>query len=132
MIENTYRFPGIDRETFDVMWELSAAGSPAEACFLRSRQEEYYTEEAEVQRDPLEFMPDVSSIRRVVQYTILNSSNMFDQVQSDAARLTRPCKGCTWDFFPNCHHRCPSVLELFTGAPLGCWRFHRERDCPAH
>lgn len=67
MIKSTYQFPGIDRETFDVMWELSAPGSPAEACFLRLRQEEYYSEDAEVQRDPLEFMPDVSSIRRVVR-----------------------------------------------------------------
>jgi hypothetical protein len=49
----------MDRETFDVMWKLSAPGSPAEGCFLRLKQEEYYRE-SKAQPDPLEFMPDVS------------------------------------------------------------------------
>lgn len=47
----------IDRETFDIMWKLSAPGCAAEGSFLRIQQEEYYGEE-KAQPDPLEFMPD--------------------------------------------------------------------------
>jgi len=47
----------MDRETFEAMWELSAPGSPAEQCFLRLHQEEYYCEERP-QPDVLEMMPE--------------------------------------------------------------------------
>ncbi|KAF8880070.1 D-amino-acid oxidase [Infundibulicybe gibba] len=32
-----------DRATFDVMWAMSAPGSPAEGCFMRIPQTEYYS-----------------------------------------------------------------------------------------
>ncbi|ESK85652.1 d-amino-acid oxidase [Moniliophthora roreri MCA 2997] len=34
----------IDQETFKVFWELSAPGGPAEHCFMRLQQSEYYHE----------------------------------------------------------------------------------------
>jgi hypothetical protein len=67
VIGATYQFAELDRETFDVMWELSAPGSPAEACFLRLHQEEYYGEE-KTQPDPLAFMPEVSPISCQLYY----------------------------------------------------------------
>jgi hypothetical protein len=62
----------MDRETFDVMWKLSAPGSPAEGCFLRLKQEEYYREDRP-QPDPLEFMPGVSPPARSL-YIILTKT----------------------------------------------------------
>jgi D-amino-acid oxidase len=49
----------MDWETFKTMWELSAPGGPAEGCFLRLTQAEYYPYE-KPKPDALEFMPDVS------------------------------------------------------------------------
>ncbi|KAJ7070310.1 hypothetical protein B0H15DRAFT_968671, partial [Mycena belliarum] len=34
----------MDQETFKTMWELSAPGGPAEGCFLRIREDEYFAE----------------------------------------------------------------------------------------
>jgi len=91
----TDRTSEMDRETFDVMWELSAPGSPAEGCFLRLKQEEYYGEE-KVQPDPLEFMPDVSrSIRRLnIPFTRCHyhrsSSRWYHKTRSF---MKRPCTG---------------------------------------
>ncbi|EGO03581.1 hypothetical protein SERLA73DRAFT_175101 [Serpula lacrymans var. lacrymans S7.3] len=48
---------GIDKETFDVMWELSAPGGAAEGCFLRHTQTEYHGD-ASPSPHWLEFMPD--------------------------------------------------------------------------
>ncbi|KAG5638000.1 hypothetical protein H0H81_002268 [Sphagnurus paluster] len=47
----------MDFETFQMMWELSAPGGPAEKCFLRLNQEEYHCEERP-KPDILEMMPD--------------------------------------------------------------------------
>ena len=49
----------MDRETFDIMWEMSAPGHPAEECFLRGRQEEFYCEEDLALSGPFDHMPDV-------------------------------------------------------------------------
>jgi len=58
----------LDMDTFEVMWDLSAPGGGAEACFLRLNQTEYYREEY-TQPDPLEIMPDVSSSFPVLHAT---------------------------------------------------------------
>lgn len=128
------------------MWKLSAPGCAAEGSFLRIQQEEYYGEE-KAQPDPLEFMPDVCPILRLFDHTTLS---MTSQVQSATARLTRSPKGRARDFFPNYHHRCPSLSELSAVSPLNCrclrhagnssayrsaggrWRisFHRYRGWP--
>lgn len=49
----------LEKETFKTLWELSAEGSPAQRCFIRAKQTEYYTIERE-DPDYLSFMPDVS------------------------------------------------------------------------
>jgi D-amino-acid oxidase len=49
----------LDKDTFKVLWDMSAPGSGAEGCFLRLDQTEYYREQY-TQPDPLETMPDVS------------------------------------------------------------------------
>jgi hypothetical protein len=52
--------PEFDKETFDVMWELSKPGSETEGLFLRAEQKDYF----EVQPDqdiPVEWMPNVRS-----------------------------------------------------------------------
>lgn len=49
----------MDKETFDVMWEMSAPGHPAEDCFLRVRQEEFYCEEDVTLSGPFDGMPEV-------------------------------------------------------------------------
>jgi len=52
--------PELDKETFDVMWEMSKPGSETEGLFLRMDQKDYY----EVQPDqdiPIEWMPNVRS-----------------------------------------------------------------------
>ncbi|EJD46855.1 D-amino-acid oxidase [Auricularia subglabra TFB-10046 SS5] len=51
------RQQGFDRETFKVMWEMSAPGSEAEGCFMRLPQTEYFAE-VRVRPHPLEVMPD--------------------------------------------------------------------------
>ncbi|KZT34543.1 FAD dependent oxidoreductase [Sistotremastrum suecicum HHB10207 ss-3] len=45
----------MDRETFRVMWEMSAG--PAEACFMRIQQTEYYAE-PKAAPNPLDVMPN--------------------------------------------------------------------------
>jgi len=49
----------MDKDTFDEMWEMSAPGHPAEECFLRLPQEEYYCEEDYAQSGPFNEWPDV-------------------------------------------------------------------------
>ena len=46
----------IDRETFDVMWELSAPGAAAEHCFLQVTQTDYLLDGRD---ECLNWMPDV-------------------------------------------------------------------------
>ena len=47
----------LDRETFEVMWEMSAPGGEAEGCFLRISQTDYFYDGRDVH---LDWMPDVS------------------------------------------------------------------------
>lgn len=49
----------MDRETFKVMWDLSA--NEAEGCFMRLPQVEYYYDEKE-NTTSLDVMPNVSII----------------------------------------------------------------------
>jgi hypothetical protein len=49
---------GMDRETFDKMWDMSAEGSETENCFMRLHQTEYYAEGRDDGK-VLEGMPDV-------------------------------------------------------------------------
>ena len=52
--------PGLDKETFDVLWEMSKPGSETEGLFLRIDQKDYY--EVKPDQDiPLEWMPNVRS-----------------------------------------------------------------------
>jgi len=52
----------LERETFDVMWEMANPGSEAESCFLRAPQTEYYTTR---ERDPnlLSFSPSFQYLK---------------------------------------------------------------------
>ncbi|KAF7326371.1 Nuclear export factor [Mycena venus] len=56
----------MDQETFKTMWELSAAGGPAEGCFLRIQEDEYFTEPI-ANPEVLQAMPD---------YKVLPSSSL--------------------------------------------------------
>ncbi|KAG9218144.1 hypothetical protein CCMSSC00406_0008083 [Pleurotus cornucopiae] len=47
----------IDRDTFDVLWEMSAPSSATEGLFLRIPQEEHYYDERP-EPSPLDHMPD--------------------------------------------------------------------------
>ncbi|KAH9941123.1 D-amino-acid oxidase [Epithele typhae] len=49
----------IDRETFDVMWELSAPGSEAEHCFMRVSQTDYLLDGRD---EGLDWMPDFKTL----------------------------------------------------------------------
>ncbi|KAI0336691.1 D-amino-acid oxidase [Cubamyces sp. BRFM 1775] len=49
----------IDRETFEVMWELSASGGPAEHCFYRIPQVDYCLDGRE---EGLDWMPDFKKL----------------------------------------------------------------------
>ena len=51
----------MDRETFKVMWDLSA--NEAEGCFMRLPQVEYYYDEKEG-ASSLEVMPNVSALSK--------------------------------------------------------------------
>jgi len=73
--------PELDKETFDIMWEMSKPGSETEGLFLRIDEKDYY-EVQPVQDIPIEWMPDVSSPRNhhvipstliVVQYRLLRT-----------------------------------------------------------
>ena len=60
----------LDKETFDVMWEMSKPGSETEGLFLRMNQRIHY--EVEPDQDiPVEWMPDV---RSPLNYPRLNLS----------------------------------------------------------
>ena len=48
----------IDRETFDVMWDLSEPGKPTEHCFMRVSQTDYLLDGRD---EGLDWMPDVCS-----------------------------------------------------------------------
>ena len=50
----------MDQETFKTMWELSAPGGPAEGCFLRIQENEYFAEPIATP-EVLQVMPDVRS-----------------------------------------------------------------------
>lgn len=56
-VNNTHS--DMDQETFTRMWEMSAPGSPAERCFLRIDQTEYYVEESMGDQRPIT-MPGVN------------------------------------------------------------------------
>lgn len=58
----------LERDTFDVLWELSKPGSDVEGCLLRTSQTEYYGTDGV--RPPLESMPDVF----ISSMPILNSN----------------------------------------------------------
>ncbi|KAJ7442514.1 D-amino-acid oxidase [Mycena galericulata] len=47
----------MDQETFKTMWELSAPGGPAEGCFLRIHEDEYFAEPI-ANPEVLQAMPD--------------------------------------------------------------------------
>ncbi|KAJ7241025.1 D-amino-acid oxidase [Mycena haematopus] len=47
----------MDQDTFKTMWELSAPGGPAEGCFLRIHEEEYFAEPI-ANPEVLQVMPD--------------------------------------------------------------------------
>lgn len=49
---------GMERETFHVMWELSAPGSDSERCFMRLPQAEYFYD-TQTHPNGMEYMPDV-------------------------------------------------------------------------
>ncbi|KAK7018968.1 nuclear export factor [Favolaschia claudopus] len=51
----------MDQETFKTMWELSAPGGPAEGCFLRIHQEEYYAE-GRANPEVLKVMPEYQAL----------------------------------------------------------------------
>jgi hypothetical protein len=73
--EETYRLPilELEKETFDIMWELSTPGGEAEGCFLRAPQTEYYTAK-EGNPDLLSFYPDVRKFYSIIkQLTLLIS-----------------------------------------------------------
>lgn len=58
----------LDSDTFKVMWELSAPGGAAEACFLRLPQIEYYGQKSELDPHHLSWMPDVRGLFGMVSY----------------------------------------------------------------
>ncbi|CAK5272218.1 unnamed protein product [Mycena citricolor] len=51
----------MDQDTFKVMWELSAPGGPAEGCFLRIREQEYFSEPI-AHPEVLSVMPEFTMI----------------------------------------------------------------------
>ncbi|KAJ7207059.1 hypothetical protein GGX14DRAFT_635946 [Mycena pura] len=51
----------MDQETFKTMWELSEPGGPAEGCFLRIREDEYFAEPM-ANPEVLKAMPDYKPI----------------------------------------------------------------------
>jgi hypothetical protein len=53
------RLSEMDQDTFRVMWEMSAADSPAQHCFLRQPQLEYFVEAKTPEEMCLETMPNV-------------------------------------------------------------------------
>lgn len=52
-------FAGMDRETFDTLWKMSASDAPTRHLFMRIPQTELYTEPL-LGTSVLEVMPDVS------------------------------------------------------------------------
>ncbi|ETW75833.1 hypothetical protein HETIRDRAFT_239418, partial [Heterobasidion irregulare TC 32-1] len=48
----------LEKETFEIMWDLSRPGGEAEGCFLRAPQTEYYNFDPNFSRYDLSFMPD--------------------------------------------------------------------------
>jgi len=51
----------MDQETFKTMWELSAPGGPAEGCFLRIEENEYFAESV-ANPEVLQVMPDYKAL----------------------------------------------------------------------
>ncbi|KAN0136776.1 hypothetical protein V8E53_005217, partial [Lactarius tabidus] len=51
----------LERETFEIMWEMSIPGGEAEGCFLRAPQTEYYAVE-EGNQDLHSFYPDFQRV----------------------------------------------------------------------
>lgn len=70
LVIRTSPFLEMDRETFDIMWKMSAPGHPAEECFLRARQEELYCEKDIALSGPFDEMPEAC-------HFILTSSPRF-------------------------------------------------------
>jgi hypothetical protein len=50
--------PEMEKETFDIMRELSTPGGPTEGCFLRMTSTDYHTD-TKPRPHELEHMPDV-------------------------------------------------------------------------
>ncbi len=64
----------MDQATFRRMWEMSETGHPAEHCFLRLPQTEYYHEKRDNEgtTNPLHTMPDVNMFRVYLGVKVLN------------------------------------------------------------
>ncbi|KAF9788342.1 D-amino-acid oxidase [Thelephora terrestris] len=64
----------LDKETFDIMWEMSKAGSETEGLFLRVHQTDYY--EVQPSQDvPFEWMPNFQLLRTdLIEGTVLAAS----------------------------------------------------------
>lgn len=78
---STFRPPGLDKETFDIMWEMSKPGSETEGLFLRVDQMDYF-EVQPAQGFPIEWMPNVRLHQtNLVEGTVVATS--FETVDID-------------------------------------------------
>ena len=85
----------MEKETFRVMWEMSAPGSDTEGCFLRLPQAEYYIDKR-VNATGLEHMPDVSKFHMMLTAIAVLSVLMHRGTKDCDSSLeqmcpTRPC-----------------------------------------
>ena len=116
----------LDRETFEVMWAMSAPGGEAEGCFLRVSQTDYFYDGRDVH---LDWMPDVSSF--IVVNTLAVSPYMVLSAQASSCGCLDPwCRDR--HLIHHVDNRHPSLLQLPSLAlSISRW-LHRPRRYSAH
>ncbi|KAL1758875.1 hypothetical protein FB107DRAFT_258167 [Schizophyllum commune] len=76
----------MDRETFDVMWNLSAPGGAAEGCFLRIPQTEMYHQQHRQPHELEEWMPNFKYLPKESLVGGTVSGVSFDTLTIDTPR----------------------------------------------
>ncbi|KAL1715116.1 hypothetical protein EV715DRAFT_256573 [Schizophyllum commune] len=80
------RQKNMDRETFDVMWNLSAPGGAAEGCFLRIPQTEMYHQQHRQPHELEEWMPNFKYLPKESLVGGTVSGVSFDTLTIDTPR----------------------------------------------
>ena len=113
----------LERETFDIMWEMSTPGGEAERCFLRAPQTEYYAV-----KEGNDLLPYPNVCMFYYWITASDFANLGLVATSGSFRVYKCTRGCFCCLFFYTQHQyaCVSSLPsctIFESRRSHCARF---------